>query len=309
MTDTSASPLCMMTPSYRGDIEQFALLRESIKLFAPGFPHVAVVNTEDYGRFRERFQGEPQLEIVRTADVLPRSVERRRRKSGPRWRTGSWLWGPRIKGWLAQQLAKIYTLAQCPYEAAVFIDSDVFVCRALTANYFYVDGRLKLFRQRAVNAEALDFDISTHDIVGNPLHGVGATQLYDYIFSPACFRKSTALRLLDELVRRRRSESRWLRKFLQEKRPSEYNLLGYAATVLEECAHYHLIECSPDDVHHSVRFPEDRARFAAEMEHMLAQPKQFALIQSSIGIDSAQIASAFHRLVKGPPVSAPDGRA
>ena len=288
--------LCFITPSFRDDIDQFALLRESINCFAPGIPHLALVHTEDYGRFRRRFRSEPGLEIVKTSAVLPFSVEWRRRKSGPRWRTGSWLWGPRIKGWHAQQLAKIFGLANCRHEAAVFLDSDVLICRELESKYFYVDGQLKLFRQQAVNAESLDFDISTHDIIGNPLHEI--TRLYDYVFHPACFRKSTAQRLLEELEQRRRTRSRWMRKFLEERRPSEYNLLGYAATVLEGCAHYHLIECHPSELHHSVRFPEDRNHFAAEMERMLAQPKPFALVQSTLRIDPAQIASFFHRLVK-----------
>ena len=299
MIDSSTPALCILTPSYRGDIEQFALLRESIKLFAPGFPHLALVHTEDHGRFRRRFRGDTNLEIVRTAAILPRSVERRRVKSGPKWLNRGWLWGPRIKGWHAQQLAKIFALAHCQYEAAVFLDSDVFICRALETKYFYVNDRLKLFRQKAVNAETLDFDISTHEIIGNPLHGI--TQLYDYVFHPACFRKSTAIRLLEELTRRGRSEAKWLRKFLSERRPSEYNLLGYAATVLEESANYQLIECNPTDLHHSVRFPEDRTRFAEEMERMLAQPKQFALVQSTLRIDAAQIIDAFHRLAQQHP--------
>jgi hypothetical protein len=33
------------------------------------------------------------------------------------------------------------------------------------------------------------------------------------------------------------------------------------------------------------------------MQNMLRQPKQFALIQSTVKIDPAQIADAFHRLV------------
>ena len=161
---------------------------------------------------------------------------------------------------------------------------------------FRSDGRLKLFRQPAVNAESFDFAISTHDIIDNPLHKV--TQLYDYGFHPACFRKSTAIRLLDELVRRRRTQAKWLHKFLSEKRPCEYSLLGYAATVLEAGAHYHMMECSPTDVHHSVRLTQDRTRFAEEMRQMLAQPKHFALIQATLRTDPAQIASVFHRLVQ-----------
>jgi hypothetical protein len=286
--------LCILTPSYRGDLAQFAVLRESIRVFAPEISHVALVHTEDYRRFRKRFQAEPNLEIVPTAAVLPREIERRRRKSGPKWLTGKWFGGRQVRGWHAQQLAKIFALASSRYEAALFVDSDVFICRPLQARDFYVDGRLKLFRQRATNAEQLGFDISTHDLLGRPLHTV--TDFFDY-FHPACFRRWTALGLLQELSRRRGSESRWMDKFLQERRPSEYNLLGYAATVLDGGANYELIECKPTDLHHCVRFPEDLVHFEQEMRHMLAQPKQFALIQSTVGIDPARIATVFRALV------------
>jgi hypothetical protein len=283
--------ICILTPTHRRDIEQFAVLRRSIRLFAPGFDHVAIVNSEDCGLFRERFRGESRLEIVKTAAVLPGFLERRRRKSGPKWLTGKWLNKDLIKGWHAQQLMKLYALAECDYEAAAFIDSDVFICRPLAGDYFHVDGRLKLFRRAALNAEALDFDISTHEILGNPLHNINATELYDYIFSPACFRKSSAVSLFAEFQRRGRSD--WVKRFLAQTRPSEYNLLGYAATVLEGGEGYCLTECNPDDLHHSVRFPEDRARLAEEIELMRTQPKAFALIQSTLKIDGDQIANAF----------------
>ena len=283
--------ICLMTTSHVPDIGPFSLLRQSINLFASGLPHIAIVNTEDYAVFRDRFSGEANLEIVKSSSVLPRVIEKRRRKSGPRWLTGKWLHRHLIKGWHAQQLMKIYALADCSYDAAVFFDSDVFFCRPVGPEYFYVDGRLKLFRRRAVDAEALDFDISTHDILGHSLHQV--TELFDYIFSPSCFRKSTAIRLLEELVLRGRTESRWLRKFLEQKRPSEYNLLGYAATVLEGGAGYHLIECNPDDIHHSIRFPEDRVRVAEEIEEMRIRPKDFVLIQSSLGLPFEQVRNAF----------------
>jgi Family of unknown function (DUF6492) len=281
--------ICIITPSHVGDIRQFSILRRSIKLFASGFPHVAIVNTEDCDEFRDRFRADTHLEIVRTCDVLPRPLEQRRRKSGPKWFTGRWLHKGLIKGWHAQQLMKLYALAVCPYEAAAFIDSDVFFCRPLGPDYFYVNDKLKLFRRRAVNAECLDFDISTHDILGNPLHQV--TELYDYIFSPACFRRSSAISLFAEFERRKRST--WVRRFLAQTRPSEYNLLGYAATVLEGGAGYQLVECNPDDLHHSIRFPEDRARLTEEIEQMRIQPKDFVLIQSRLGLDFDQIANAF----------------
>jgi hypothetical protein len=292
MDKTAVPSICILTPSYIGDIEQFSVLRRSINLFAPGFAHLAIVNTEDCEAFRDRFRAEQQLQIIPTADVLPESVELHRRKSGPKWFTGKWRHGRLlIKGWHAQQLAKIFTLAACPYEDVVFLDSDVFICRPLSPDYFYLDGRLKLFRRRAVNAECIAFDISTHRLLRNPLREISVTELYDYIFSPSCFKRSSAIRLLEEFKRRGRST--WPRRFLREKRPSEYNLLGYAATVVEKSAGYHLVECNPDELHHSIRFPEDRARLTEEIEQLRLAPKRFALIQSALGVPLDQIVKAF----------------
>jgi hypothetical protein len=284
-----------LTPSYGRDIDQFAILRRSIDLFAPGFPHLAIVQTEDCARFRARFRDAANLEIIPTSAVLPASVELHRRKSGPKWLNGSWRHGRRlIEGWHAQQLAKIFALAQCPYEEAVFLDSDVFLCRPLQADFFRVEGLLKLFRCQAMNAEQFDFDITTHDLLGNPLQEV--TALYDYIFHPACFRRSSALALLEEFKRRKRST--WVRRFLAQTRPSEYNLLGYAATVVERCAGYRLIECQPTELHHSIRFPEDRVRLAQEIELMRIAPKHFALIQSTIRLDPGQVANVFDQVAE-----------
>lgn len=61
---------------------------------------------------------------------------------------------------------------------------------------------------------------------------------------------------------------------------------------------YEIIECEPDALHHSIRFPEDRVRFAEEIEQMANLPKQFALIQSTVGIDAVEVAKAFERITK-----------
>lgn len=295
ITDVPVRPsICFMTPSYVGDIDQFSLLRQSINEFARGFPHLALVQTEDCRKFRDRFRRETNLEIIPTSEVLPEKVELHRRKSGPRWLTGRLRHGRLlIKGWHAQQLTKIFALAACRYDDAVFLDSDVFLCRPLDLRYFYLNGQLKLFRARAMNAESMDFDISTHEILGNPLHQIH--KLYDFIFHPACFKRSTALRLLEEFKARGRST--WVRRFLAEERPSEYNLLGYSATELERCRGYRLVECSPDSQHHSIRFPEDKDRLAEELKHMQVDPKPFALIQSTLKLPFERIANVFEQIV------------
>ena len=74
--------MCIITPTHVGDIGQFSVLRRSINLFAPGFPQIAIVNTEDFAAFRDRFAG-GRLEIVKSSDVLPRRIERRRREVRP----------------------------------------------------------------------------------------------------------------------------------------------------------------------------------------------------------------------------------
>jgi hypothetical protein len=242
MSHSALAPICFITPTYRGEIEPFAQLRRSIGLFAPGLPHLAIVNTEDHACFADRFGRERNLEITTTAAVLPTAIERHRRRSAVAWLTARWLRRRVIRSWHVRQLTRIYALANCSYESAAFIDSDAFITEPVTPGDFYVDGRLKLCRHRALAPECLDADIATHEILGNPLHQV--TELFDYRFSPACFRKSTATALLAEFERRRRS--RWVRRFIAQQRPSEYNLLGYAATVLEHGAGYHLLECNPE---------------------------------------------------------------
>ena len=293
--------LCFITTTYSADLQRFALLRRSVKMFAvERYTHLAVVNTEDCAQFRRHFRGDTDLEIVPSADVLPWNVERQRRKSGLPGKVER-LFNQKFvrrKGWLAQQLMKIFALAECPADAALFLDSDVFLCKPLERDFFFVDGNLKLFRRPAVDAEGFDFDISTHDILGNPLHQV--KDLFDYIYTPCSFRKSTALTLFAEFEQRRRRD-KWVRLFLIQGRPSEYNLLGYAASVLEQFRGYHLVECEPSDLNHSIRFPEDQNKFASLVDCMLDQTKQFAFVQSTSGIEAVEVERAFDALSRALP--------
>jgi hypothetical protein len=261
----------IITASYRGDIDQFSLLRRSLELFAPQQEQLAVVHSEDYAVFQDRFGSDARLQLVKTSDVLPRRLQRRRVK-GHRKLFKSLhkrLLGADVSGWHAQQLSKIYALAGCDCSEAAFIDSDVVLCQPLAEDFFRLHGRTKLFRRAPPNAELLDFDISTHVILGNPLHQVHA--LYDYIFQPASFRPSSAKVLLAKL--QASHGEAWIDRFVRERRPSEYNLLGHAATVLEDGRDYILVECDPQDLHHSIRFDDDVKRLPAEAEHCLQAAK------------------------------------
>ena len=56
-------------------------------------------------------------------------------------------------------------------------------------------------------------------------------------------------------------------------------------------------ERDPEAVHHSIRYPEGEARLAADLERMVAQPRDFALIQSRLGVAQADIERAYERFV------------
>jgi hypothetical protein len=289
--------ICFVTASYRRDIERFSILRESLRRFAPDYHHLVVVHSEDFALFRDRFGGEPGLELKRTSDVLPSSIERHRRKSTRRWAKPltRLFYGRWFSGWHFQQLTKLHALASLRYDAAAFIDSDAFLRRPISESYFFIGDDLKLFRRRAVTGEQIGFDISTHAILRNPLHKV--TEFYDYVFQPACFRRATGVRLLERL----RTRSAWVYRFLLENLASEYNLLGYTATVLEHCAGYRLIECNPEDVCLQLRYLEDRARLAEELALLRSHPQDFAWIQSRLRLDVDTIRRAFEGLATADP--------
>jgi hypothetical protein len=281
--------ICFVTATYGRDIEQFAILRESLRRFAPDYHHLAVVHNEDFSQFRDRFGRQPGLELRKTSDVLPSSIERRRRKSTRPWAKTltRLLYGRWYSGWHFQQLTKMHVLAALDYDAAAFIDSDVFLCRPIRSDYFFVGDELKLFRRRAVTAEQLGFDISTHAILRNSLHEI--TEFYDYVFQPACFRKTTGISLLKRL----RARSAWVYRFLIENLASEYNLLGYAATALEKGVGYRLVECNPEDLVLQVRYAKDRERLAQEIAALAGRPRDFVWIQSRLRVDAGTIRSVF----------------
>jgi len=276
---------CLITPTYFGDIDQFAILRKTILAFAPQYKHLVIVESEDFSIFNENFGRDKNIEIIKTADILPSEIEQRRKRDSPykivRSVKKRLLRKKRhIDGWKAQQFSKIYALASINETRGVFIDSDLFICRNILDTSFSRNGKTKLYCRPAINAESLDFDISTHEIFGNDLHKIRPDELMDYIFQPACFNKKTANILLSKM--NELHGLKWHERFLAEKRPSEFNLLGYAASILENLENYEVINCDPEDLHSSLRYQEDRDKTQLELAKFTDQPKDFFLIQSTL---------------------------
>lgn len=133
--------VCLLTPTWSGDREHFALLRASLDHSAlADVPHDVVVQTEDmalFGRFGD------SVRMWSTADILPPMMEERRVRAralsdrlGHRFtklagslalRTGGWPDWVHYTGWHTQQLAKLAAVAQSRHETVVVMDSDLVV--------------------------------------------------------------------------------------------------------------------------------------------------------------------------------------
>lgn len=280
-------PVCLITATYIKDIDRFKLLRQSINKYAHNYHHITVVHDEDIKEFKKQFPNEKNFTLLSTADILPKDVERRREKLYDRkipLDLKRRIYHPYISGWHCQQLTKIATLAACDYEAAAFLDSDLFLCQPLDDAFFGVKGNIKIFRRRATNAEQIDYYISTYDLLNCKLNDENL--FFDYIFAPACFRKETAKKLMQ--YTKNLSDKNWLKLFSAEKRPSEYNLLGHIADNTENFSEYSLIELNPDDLHYSIRYHSDLSNLKERVHEARTNPiKPFCLVQSNLDIDTS----------------------
>ena len=294
MTITASIPsMCFITPTFRRDFQQFALQRRTMAAFAADIPHVVIVDEEDMGLFRSRFRDDLKGNLIlkSSKDVLPTILERGRYFARFKFLRSFFKrvpGGPILsRGWCAQQLMKIYALAAMEYDFAVLLDSDVFLCGFVTPEFFLRDGLPRLFEGPADDAEKMDFDISTHLILGRPLHQV--KQLYDYIFSPSVFRKSTAAKLLEVLTER--GTRRWLKDFHLQRRPSEYNLLGYVAREIEGYEGYRREPCLPSDLHYSIRYEKDLEHLQETISSLKKgnNDRKFFLLQSTLGLEGAAL--------------------
>lgn len=137
--------LSLVTPTFRGDFARVSFLRESMARCEVDLPHVVVVADEDIAHLRP-IRHQHRLEIVSTRDVLPRDVERLRRREARRlvrYLPTSRLRGRALGGWWSQQLVKLAASRVVPGNW-ICLDSDAAFVRSVSAPDFDTDGRLHL---------------------------------------------------------------------------------------------------------------------------------------------------------------------
>ena len=158
---TAAPDLCFMSPTYRGDFERFAFLRESIRAFGQGHVlHYALVDTEDQPLLEQMKL--PGVVAVTTAQLLGPQVEQRRiaynRSGGRLWKRWQRSLNKRLGlfptaryyGWQIQQLLKLAAPVQLPHRYFVNFDSDLVATGHFDATEFVRDGKAALFETRHV---------------------------------------------------------------------------------------------------------------------------------------------------------------
>ncbi|MCG8440305.1 MAG: DUF6492 family protein, partial [Caulobacterales bacterium] len=147
-----------VTPSFYGDLEQCALLCESIEKFCTDpYRHYLLIDRVDVDKFKAL--GARNTEIIAKEDLLPGWVSGWRmplpRKN--RYVRLSLKSRP-IRGWIAQQMVKLSAVAQLRHEHVVMVDSDVFLLKPFSAGQLVRNGLSPLYaKPGAIRGGELEF--------------------------------------------------------------------------------------------------------------------------------------------------------
>jgi hypothetical protein len=192
---------CFITATWRGDLDRFALLRESLRAFGHGsVPHYALINTEDEPLLRELRL--PDVSPVTTARLLAPEVEAGRLRylnapGGRRWKTfmrsvykrvGLFA-DVRYYGWHVQQLAKLEAVVKLPHEVFVCFDSDNVITGRFGLDSFFADGKVVLYEKRAAlpaGRKPSDWCINACRLLDLP---APVDHQMDYVNQPVVFQK------------------------------------------------------------------------------------------------------------------------
>lgn len=147
--------VALMTPTYRGDLDRFELLCDSIDRFVSGYErHYVIVNDDDLPFFA-RFESSRRTVLPGSRFLppwlraLPPFVSRKGRRTWWSFRSGP------LHGWHVQQLLKISGALQLPHQRYCIVDSDnVFFRPFDVAAYAGADSIPLYVDRKVIRAEA-----------------------------------------------------------------------------------------------------------------------------------------------------------
>ena len=164
----------LVTKTYRGDMQPFRDLCQSIDRLMPDTMHYVLVDAQDFAAFRD--MNSPKRKIVNCAHLLPKlkAIQIGHRRI---WWSGGF---KLVRGWIYQQLAKIAFVAQMDEDAAVHLDSDVTLLQPITVDQIFRTGKVRLFRNAGGGQSANHIKWHEHaqSDLGLPVSGYAG---FDYV--------------------------------------------------------------------------------------------------------------------------------
>lgn len=279
--------LAVVTPTCARDAVHFGLLRRSLSRFAPGLPHIAIVQTEDLPAFAT-FRQERKLTLLPTAELLPAPIERERRKRAARplrlnrlerslRKRWGWFSRAAIDGWHVQQVSKFEAVRRLGHDGMLVLDSDAFLTRPLRTEDLWVDGRRPIYSSRRPGAEPHHWLRAACAIFGVP---VPAGEEPWYVAQPYLFERKVTAALCQRLEA---LHGRPWMEVLLSMRPgdlSEFTLYGLFAEHIERPPGTVVV---PGDPYTRWVFTaEDRAQLSALLDEAFDRDgtTRFVILQS-----------------------------
>jgi hypothetical protein len=281
--------IAIVTASWRGDLERFALLCDTMDRFVTGHTrHLVLVASHDVALFK-RFAG-PGRVIIDEADLLPGWL---RRIADPlsRLRRDVWLstrtWP--MRGWHVQQLRRLAICRMIDEEAILHTDSDV----AFVAHYDVASewrhNALRLYRvPDALVRPGMEEQRHWSALSAKALGLAAETGRHDYINTLVPWSVPAARRMLDRVEQV--SATHFVAALGRERTMSECMLYGRFVEDIEQMAGH-----SPSDEALCRVYWDGPALDAAGIARFAAlrQPHQVAIgLQSFVGMPVADIRQA-----------------
>ena len=282
------SSLVFVTPSYRGDINRFALLRRTIAKFYSGdAQHIVLVPKEDFALFSRRFT-ENRLTVLCQNDFVSNIYFSSRfykiiKATIPHRAYLLKRWAGR-PGWITQQIVKLAVPQYVHEDTVVILDSDILFLRPFTDSEFVRDNGFLLLRQNPKDENSFHRDHvkRSRHLLGLPS---GATNFH-YMAFPAIF-QTQWIKSLQEYLEEKYSLA-WQEVLYTQGILSEYNLYG---VFVEEIFQPPDLIVRTNRFHTGIWDLEDFTRISqilrdASNSHIEAGPLTL-VIQSNNGIEPA----------------------
>jgi Family of unknown function (DUF6492) len=197
---TSIHQTAIVTSSYAGDLDRFALLCETMDHFVSGHTrHLVLVASKDVKLF-QRFAG-PKREIVDEADLLPFWL---RRFSDPLsgFKRDIWIspvtWP--MRGWHVQQLRRMAISEHISEDAYLSCDSDVAFVAPYDVGTNWQNGELRLYRlDQALKQDSLVEHRIWSTNAGRCLGLRNAVNNHDYISTLIQWKTSIVVSMLEHI--------------------------------------------------------------------------------------------------------------